>query len=129
MSSEHKKAMAVGREEGVAVRRYLDAVSSTRAKRGRKRTPESIDRKLASVEEKLQSADSLSRLHLIQERKDLQIERERLAKVTDLSALEEDFVKVAKSYGARKGISYSTWRDAGVSSGVLQRAGIPRGRD
>jgi len=35
---------------------------------------------------------------------------------------------VAKSYGDRKGISYGTWRTAGVSAAVLQKAGIARSR-
>ena len=38
------------------------------------------------------------------------------------------FIKVAQAYGKRKGISYSTWRSAGVSAHVLQAAGITRGR-
>jgi hypothetical protein len=42
--------------------------------------------------------------------------------------LEKDFVKVARAYGSRKGISYTAWRSVGVSAGVLQRAGIARTR-
>ena len=45
----------------------------------------------------------------------------------DLTAVEEGFVKAAKSYSERKGISYSTWREVGVSADVLKRAGISRG--
>ncbi len=37
-------------------------------------------------------------------------------------------MKVAKSYGERKGITYATWRGAGVSPAVLRAAGIPRTR-
>ena len=36
--------------------------------------------------------------------------------------------KVAKSYGQRKGIDHGTWREAGVSAAVLERAGIARGK-
>ena len=46
----------------------------------------------------------------------------------DVTELEKDFVKVAKAYGARKGIEYTSWRAAGVSAGVLQEAGISRTR-
>ncbi len=42
MSAEHKAALAKGREEGRAVRRYLEALEEQRPRRGRKRTPESI---------------------------------------------------------------------------------------
>ena len=64
----------------------------------------------------MNGADPLSRLHLLQEKKDLEEERIRAGDVHDLSDLEKQFVKVAKSYGERKGISYGTWRTAGVSA-------------
>jgi hypothetical protein len=38
MSKQHKAALAVGRAEGLAVRRYLDALEAHKPKRGRKRT-------------------------------------------------------------------------------------------
>ena len=128
MTAAHKAALAQGREEGLAVRRYLEALESSRPKRGRKRTASSIDRKLASIDEQLATADPLTRLHLLQEQKDLAEERSRMGEVHDLTELEKQFVKVAKSYGERKGISYSTWRSAGVSAALLQRAGVPRSR-
>lgn len=128
MTAEHKAALAKGREEGLAVRRYLEALESSRPRRGRKRTPASVDRKLAAIEAQLATADPLSRLHLLQDKKDLIEERARMGEVHDLTELEKQFVKVARSYGERKGISYGTWRSAGVSAAVLQRAGIPRTR-
>jgi hypothetical protein len=45
----------------------------------------------------------------------------------DLVALEEDFVKAAKNYSERKGISYAAWREAGIDAGVLKAAGLRRG--
>ena len=44
----------------------------------------------------------------------------------DISALDEGFITVAKSYSARQGISYATWREIGVDAAVLKRAGISR---
>jgi hypothetical protein len=126
MSNAHKAALARGREEGRAVRRYLEAVESQRPKRGRKRTPESIKKRLAAVNERLAGADALSRLHLLQEKADLEAELGRVAATTELGNLEKGFVKVAKAYGQRKGIGYNAWRAAGVSAAVLQRAGISR---
>ena len=105
MSSGHKAALARGRAESASVRHYLEALETTKPKRGRKRTPASIDKRLALIEA-------------------LVDERSRVAKVKDLSALEKQFIKVAQAYGMRKGISYATWRAAGVSANVLQAAGI-----
>jgi hypothetical protein len=126
MSAEHKAALAKGREEGRTVRRYLVALEEQRPRRGRKRTPESIKRRLATVEQELPDADPLSRLHLLQEREDISVELARNNASDDLAASERAFVRVAKAYGRRKGISYSAWRAVGVSSAVLQKAGITR---
>lgn len=127
MSSEHKEALAQGREESRAVKRYLEALEVHRPRRGRKRTPESITKQLTGIEEKLATADPLTRLKLLQDRIDLQAELAGSSEQVDLSALEEDFVKVARAYGERKGISYAVWREVGVDPAVLKRAGISRG--
>ncbi len=128
MSSGHKAALARGRAESAIVRHYLEALETSKPKRGRKRTPASIDRRLAAIDGQLAGADALTRLHLLQEQKDLFDERSRVDQVTDLSALEKQFLTVAKAYGERKGITYGTWRAAGVSAAVLQRAEVPRTR-
>ncbi len=128
MSVEHKAALAKGREEGLAVRRYLEGLESSRPRRGRRRTPASIERRLKAIDAQLQEADPLSRLHLLQQRKDLEDELARNGDTQDLGELEKQFIKVARSYGERKGISYSTWRSAGVPASVLQSAGVARTR-
>ncbi len=129
MSSTHKAALAAGREEGRAVRRYLEALESTKPRRGRRRTSESITRRLEVIDTKLLDADVLARLHLIEERNRLQAElAEQGDDAVDLPGLEEDFVAVAADYSERKGISYSTWRESGVSASVLRQAGIARTR-
>lgn len=108
MSDAPKAALALGREQGRAVRRYLEALEQHRPRRGRKRTRESVERRLAAVEERLRAADALERLHLTQERMDLQTE---LASVdgngVDMAQLEEAFVVAAAEYGARRGITYA----------------------
>jgi hypothetical protein len=128
MSEEHKAALAKGREEGRIVRRYLEALESTKPRRGRKRTPESIRKRLIAIDNSLATADPLSRLHLIEERQRLEAELTHTGETVDLAALEKSFVKVARVYGERKGISYSAWRTVGVSASVLQQAKIPRTR-
>ncbi len=126
MSNTHKAALARGREEGRAVRRYLEALEHNRPKRGRKRTPESLKKRLAVVDDRLGSAEPLARLHLLQEKADLEAELDRASATNDIATLEKAFVKVARAYGQRKGIEYSAWRAAGVSAAVLQRADITR---
>lgn len=127
MSQEHKDALAQGREQGRAVRRYLEALEAHRPKRGRKRTAESIQKRLTDIEGKLEGADPLTRLQLRQERMDLQAELAAKSNGVDLSQLEEEFVAAAKDYGERKGITYAAWREQGVDPAVLRRAGIRRG--
>src|SRR5437588_9105208 len=124
MSDSHKAALAEGREQGRAVRRYLEALEAHRPKRGRKRTPESVEKRLTSIDEQLSDADPLTRLHLVQERMDLQNELEAGDNSVDIAALEEEFVAVAKPYGDRKGITYAAWRQLGVDPAVLRSAGI-----
>jgi hypothetical protein len=128
MTDAHKKALAIGREQGRLIRTYLDALESTKPKRGRKRTPDSVKRRLATMNTELPGASGLDRVHLIQERMDLEAELEQLqGGAVDVSELEADFVKVAADYGTRKGISYTAWREAGVDAAVLKKAGIKRG--
>ena len=126
VTDSHKAAMAQGRAESRAISVYLEALETHRPKRGRKRTPESIDKRLATIDSSLESASPVKRLSLIQERLDLLHERESLGATVDLSGLEEDFVSTARSYGERKGISYAAWRELGVSAPILKRAGITR---
>jgi hypothetical protein len=126
MSDEHKAALAAGRNEGRAVRRYLEALDAHKPKRGRKRTPESIRKRLATIETQLDTADPLARVKLYQERLDLGHELETMETKVDLSALETDFVKSALTYSERRGISYAAWREAGVPASVLKQAGISR---
>jgi len=127
MSDAHKQALAEGREQGRAVRQYLEALEAHKPKRGRKRTPDSMQKRLATIEERVGSADPLARLQLVQERMDLQRELAASQQKVDLSALEKDFVGAARAYGDRKGITYAAWRESGVDPAVLKKAGIGRG--
>jgi hypothetical protein len=126
MSAEHKAALARGRSEGKAVRDYLDALRANKPKRGRKRTPDSIKKRLAAIDAQLKDADPLSELRYVQERRDLEAELQSMDSAVDLSAIEGSFVKVAKSYSERQGISYAAWREVGVEASVLKKAGISR---
>ena len=122
------RALAQGREQGRVARRYLEALESSRPRRGRRRTPESITNRLAAIDEQFVGADPLSRLHLTQERMDLEHE---LAAAggdgADMEDLEAAFVEVAAAYGERKGLTYEAWRSIGVPPSALKAAGIGRG--
>lgn len=126
MTDEHKAALAVGRAESKVVRDYLDALRANKPKRGRKRTTDSIKRRLTEIEDELLEADPLNEVKLVQERMDLEAELENMDGGVDLGTLEDDFVKVAKNYSVRQGISYAAWRAVGIEPSVLQKAGISR---
>ncbi len=126
MTSEHKAALAAGRAQGLAVRRYLEALERNRPRRGRRPSADSLQRQLDELEMRLRDADPLKRLHLLQQRKSLQARLAADDGAEDISGLEEAFVEAAAEYGARKRIDYSTWREAGVPVDVLRRAGLQR---
>ncbi|MCZ7527752.1 MAG: hypothetical protein M5U14_16060 [Acidimicrobiia bacterium] len=127
MTAAHKQALAEGREQSRVVRRYLEALQRHRPRRGRKRAPDSIRKRLAAIDASLAGdVAPLKELQLRQERMDLQAELANLDAKADLADLEKGFVKVAKGYAQRKGISYAAWRELGVPAEVLSRAGIGR---
>jgi uncharacterized Ntn-hydrolase superfamily protein len=128
MSADHKAKLAQGRNESRIVSRYLDAIAAGKGKRGRKRTPESVGMQIARIDKELATAAPIRKLELTQKRFDLISERDRLTSRVDLTGLEKDFIKVAKSYAKRNGIGYSAFRELGVMADVLKRAGITRAR-
>ncbi len=128
MSADHKQKLAQGRNESRVVSRYLDAVVAGKGKRGRKRTPESISLQITRIDKEISAATAIRKLELTQRRADLVLEKERLLARVDLTSVEKDFVKVAKSYAARNGISYASFRSLGVPAEVLKKAGISRAR-
>lgn len=128
MSADHKAKLAQGRNEARVVSKYLEALAAGKGKRGRKRTPESINMQIVRIDKELADAAPIRRLELTQKRYDLEAERQRLLSRVDLSGLEKDFTKIAKSYAARNGIGYSAFRELGVPAEVLKRAGVSRAR-
>ena len=126
MTEAHKAALAKGRMEGRVVRDYLDGLRATKPKRGRKRTPETISKRLDAIDTELASAGPLDELLLVQERSNLEAELAAKSHAIDMNALEADFVTVAKSYSDSKSISYASWRQVGVPASTLKRAGITR---
>ena len=130
ITDEHKAAMAAGRTEGRAIKKYLEALELHRPRRGRRRTEESITARLDKITQEIDSVtDPVKRLNLIQERLDLVIELTSMtaAQTGDSPAdLEPAFIAAAKAYSDRKHISYAAWREIGVSAATLKAAGISR---
>ena len=114
--------------EVAGVRDYLKALEQNAPRRGRRRTPESVERQLAVLEGEMEGTSVTKRLDLIQQRIDLEADLETLQEAgsVDLSALEAGFATHAAAYGGRRGISYAAWREIGVSSATLKSAGIRR---
>lgn len=125
MSQTHKDRLAVGREQARVVREYLNAINRP-VHRGRKRTAESVQKRLAQIAEQLNvAATPLTRLKLVAEQE--RLERELTSfHPADISGLEKEFLRVVHDYSARKGISYSAWRNLGVPASVLRAAGVSR---
>jgi hypothetical protein len=127
MSQEHKDALAKGRLEARSIKAYLKALEGR--KPGRPVTKDSLEKRLARVDSKLGAEDDpLKRLDLMQSKLDIEdalANLEEGGRVEDLSA---GFVEHARSYSERKGISYTTWRKAGVPADLLRQAGIAETR-
>lgn len=126
MTAEHKHKLAEGREQGRIIRAYLEALEASRPKRGRKRTKDTVQKRLDKIEVEMETADVLKRLQLTQEEIDLEDELEALDNKTNIQELEAEFIRVAGAYAERKGITYAAFRQIGVPASVLKRAGITR---
>ena len=126
MSTSHKKALANGRNEGRVIREYLEIVEAIKPKRGRKRTPESITKRLAVINAEIKATDPVTKVRLMQERLNLRAELAGMKSKTEVAAAEAKFVKVARSFSERNDITYDAWREFGVTPTVLKRAGIDK---
>jgi len=125
MSDAHKEALAEGRRQSRAIKRYLEAIGNR--KPGRPVTAESLRTKIEKIDAKLAAeTDPLKLVDLHQSKLDARAALDRVATAADLAALEAGFVAHAGAYSVRKGISYAAWREVGVPAVVLKKAGISR---
>ncbi len=128
LSEEAKSARAHGQAQGRTVSRYLAALDSVKSKQGRPRSEERMKARVAELPNEIARANPLKRVHLIQERMDLESELSRQEETADISGIENDFISIAADYSTRKGISYTAWREVGVPASVLKAAGVARTR-
>lgn len=125
MSQEHKDALAEGRVQGAAVRRYLESLEVA-ARRGRRPDVDRLRRRLTEIDETLDSLDPIGRLQALQERIDITKALTDLPNGEDAAEALDGFIKHARPYARRKGISYQAFRQVGVPAAVLNQAGIHR---
>lgn len=129
MSEGHKAAIAAGRSEGAAVRRYLEALKLKR-RPGRRFTKAQLAERLDELQTKVDSEENpLVEVELRQKARDLELRIAHSDQEVDEADLEAAFVEVAKEFSERKKISYSVWREMGVPASVLKKAGIPQERN
>lgn len=124
VTAQHKQAMSDGRRQSRIVNQYLSLIVDDKPKRGRQRTPETIQARITKIQERLPQSTPVIAVQLTSELSRLQSELATFEKKPDLSALEADFVSVAKEYSERKHITRSAWKIFGVSNEVLEKAGI-----
>ena len=124
MDEEHKAKLAQGRNDARAVRAYLEFLEDNRPKRGRRRTEESIKKRLSIIEAELDSASPLARLNMYQEQMDLSAELEAMAETVDGTELRAAFVGAARRYSDSKGIGKAAFKQMGVDAATLREAGI-----
>lgn len=126
MSQQHKDALKQGRTESRAIKAYLEALG--RRSPGRPVTKDSLKAQLERINQKLETAETLKSVELVQKRIDVETALSSLESADDFAALESAFVKNAKSYSDRKGITYTAWREIGVPAATLRAAGVPETR-
>ena len=125
MSNSHKEALVNGRAESRVIRDYLQLIDAQRPRRGRRRSLETITRRLREIEIEIPLSQPLQRIHLLQERINLNAElATRSLSRTQQTQLEKNFIKVAKSFSERHHISPEAWSEFGVSPRVLHLAGM-----
>ena len=128
MSKAHKAALARGREQGRAVRDYLEALSMER-RPGRPVDADTLGARIQRLQEQIdEEPNAAKRVELIQRRLDAELRLAALEERVDITELEDEFKASVADYSERKGISYSAWREAGVPAAVLRDAGIARTR-
>lgn len=127
MTREHKEALAQGRREARAIKRYLKALESR--KPGRPVTKESLEKRLDATKKKIEDEDNpLKTVELIQTRLDIEDQLSKLEETSNFDEIEADFVENVKSYSDRKEITYTAWRELGVPASTLRAAGVPETR-
>lgn len=128
MSAKHKAALAKGRAQSKAVRDYLEMLQQD-GRRSSNLSPDQIEAKIHELSTRIEEeSNPATRVELVQKRLDLEEQLKSAGERPDSDAVEKAFVKAAKEYSERKGITYMAWREVGVPAATLREAGVPRTR-
>lgn len=124
MDEEHKRKLAQGRKDARSVKAYLEFLEENRPKRGRRRTKESIAKRLTAIDEELEAASPLARLNLYQEQMDLVSEVDAMGDKIDSTEVRAGFVDAAGRYAESKGLTKAAFKLMGIDAATLREAGI-----
>lgn len=123
--SEILKETKIGVRERRIVETYLRSLSRKTSKGTR--TREEVVEALSVLNGQLKTAVAVDRLELLQMREELELEAYQMGP-DNQDDLEAQFIAVAAAYSDAKNISYSTWREIGVTKEILEVANVPRTR-
>jgi hypothetical protein len=123
-NDEHSTPHPQRRSDGLTVRAYLEGLRIVASPGGGQCRRGSIERHLAAIDLELTMADPGRHVQLSEQRRELQVELERIGQPVDIDALEAAFVEIAKDYSDHHEFSYQSWREVGVPAAVLARVGI-----
>jgi hypothetical protein len=110
-------------EVAAIVRRYLSLIEIHPIRRGRRRSPERLQARIAELRGGTTN-DPVERLEQIQERLDLEAELARLSALEDIASIEDEFVAALPRFLQMRNISYAALKEMGVPTVVLRRAGL-----
>ncbi len=129
VTADQKLAMKEGRRDSGHIDAYLKAIARPKP-RGRPDRLDQLAQRLNKAQAEAASSEGIARLKSLQTAADLQhrIDSATAGNEEDTVALESAFVDVAARYSERHGISYATWREAGVPASMLKRAGVRQTR-
>lgn len=130
VSQDHKDKLARGRDVARAVNAFLTALETNKPKRGRHVSLADMQKRWEAAKETAAQSVGTAKLLATQMAADLEARVHAELNGVDgsvaMAELEKGFIAAAKEYSQSHGITYNTWRSAGVSADLLRQAGIPR---
>jgi hypothetical protein len=119
MTAKHKAALATGRREASAVRRYLEALEQD----GDRADTDKLRKRVEDLRGKIEGeSDPLRRVEIIEQRLREEKALEDAQAAPDIEALEADFAEAVASYSERKGITYKAGANWGCPPQYSDRA-------
>lgn len=126
MSEENKKAMALGRERSRWVDAYIKALETHKYKGRGAQRPDSDDlkKRISELTKVIASSTGVEKVLRIQEKADLEKQLNSFTEDERFRELEARFLSVIKQFSLDRGVSFDSWRIAGVPVRTLAKAGM-----